>query len=79
MYCGQFILCATMTVSWLAIPARKTSALVVVWFLDFLPATHILIFKWLMAHSTMVLILYREIHSLESLWMPGNMRKSKFS
>lgn len=57
MYCGQFMLWATMTVSWLAIPARKTSAFVVVWFLDFLPATHMLIFRWSMARSTMVLIL----------------------
>ena len=32
---------ATMTVSWQAIPARKTSALVVVWFRDFLGSTHI--------------------------------------
>ena len=36
---------------------RKTSAFVVVWFLDFLPATHMLIFKWSMARSAMVLIL----------------------
>lgn len=56
MYCGQFILWATMTVSWLAIPARNTSAFVAAWLRVFLPATHILALKWLMARSTMVLI-----------------------
>ena len=29
MYCGQFIAYATITVNWLAMPARKTSAFVV--------------------------------------------------
>lgn len=57
MYCGQFMLHATMAVSWLAIPARNTSAFVVVWFLVFRPAVHILILKWFIARSTMVLIL----------------------
>lgn len=45
MYCGQFIAYATITVNWLAMPARKTSAFVVVWFLVFLPAIHILVLK----------------------------------
>lgn len=57
MYCGQFIAYATITVNWLAMPARKTSAFVVVWFLVFLPAIHILVLKCLMERSTIVLIL----------------------
>lgn len=52
MYWGQFMQCATMTVSWQAIPARKISALVVVWFCDFLLAAHILILRWCAFHNS---------------------------
>lgn len=57
MYFGELMRWATITVSWLAMPARNTSAFVVAWLRVLRPAMHILILKWLMARSTIVLIL----------------------
>ena len=45
IYSGQPIREATITVSWLAIPARNTSAFVVAWFRVCLPAMHIFVLK----------------------------------
>ena len=57
IYRGQLIRSSMITVSWLAIPARNTSAFVVTWLRVLRPAMHMLILKWLIARSTIVLIL----------------------